>query len=144
MEDVANVEQDGKASSESGGAVEESGELEDDHEQQGSAEISGEGNPEHEVAAGMSYVVDLSVGTLVEDDPSMFHKSRKEVTQSHEAGVRELPENLQDLFDRPKETLPPEQAAWMKKVLLEFVDVLMKTDLDIGQFTALAHCPKTG
>ena len=143
MEDATTVEQDGKASSEPGGAVEQSGEMGEGHEQE-SVEISGKGNPEHKVAAGLSYVTELSAGTLAEEDPSVVHKSNKEVNQPHQAETRELPEHLQDLFDRAKELLTPEQAARVKKALLEFADVFAKTDLDIGQFTALVHYLKTG
>ena len=99
MEDATTVEQDGKASSEPGGAVEQSGEMGEGHEQE-SVEISGKGNPEHKVAAGLSYVTELSAGTLAEEDPSVVHKSNKEVNQPHQAETRELPEHLQDLFDR--------------------------------------------
>ena len=143
MEDATTVEQDGKASSEPGGAVEQSGEMGEGHEQE-SVEISGEGNPEHKVAAGLSYVTELSAGTLAEEDPSVVHKSNKEVNQPQQAETRELPEHLQDLFDRAKELLTPEQAARVKKALLEFADVFAKTDLDIGRFTALVHYLKTG
>ena len=143
MEDATTVEQDGKASSEPGGAVEQSGEMGKGHEQE-SVEISGKGNPEHKVAAGLSYVTELSAGTLAEEDPSVVHKSNKEVNQPHQAETRELPEHLQDLFDRAKELLTLEQAARVKKALLEFADVFAKTDLDIGQFTALVHYLKTG
>ena len=143
MEDVATVEQDGKAGSEPGGAVERSGETGEGHEQ-GSVEISGEGNPEHKVAAGLSYVADLLAGTLADDDPSVVHKSSKEVTQPPQAEMRELPDHLQDVFDRTKEILTPEQAAKVKKALLEFADVFVKTGLDIGWFTALVHYLKTG
>ena len=61
------------------------------------------------------------------------------VIQSPEAETRELSEHLQDLFDRAKEILTPEQAARVKKALLEFVDVFAKTALDIGLFTALVQ-----
>ena len=125
------------------GAVEQSGEMVEGHEQE-SVEISGEGNPEHKVAAGLSFVTELSAGTLAEEDPSVVHKSNKEVNQPQHAETRELPEHLQDLFDRAKELLTPEQAARVKKALLEFADVFAKTDLDIGQFTALVHYLKTG
>ena len=143
MEDVATVEQDGKASQEPGGAAERSGDMEECHEQQGSAEINGEGNLEHIVAAALSFVADLLVGTWAEDDPSVLHKSSKEITQPL-ADARELPEHLQDLFDRAKETLTPEQAAWVKEILLEFVNVFAETGFDIGQSTALFHYLKAG
>ena len=75
----------------------------------------------------------------------MVHKSNKEVNQPHQAEARELPEHLQDLFDRANELLSLEHAARVKKALkLEFADVFAKTDLDIGQFTALVHYLKTG
>ena len=69
------------------------------HEQE-SVEISGEGNPEHKVAAGLSYVTELSAGTLAEEDSSVVHKSNKEVNQPHQTETRQSPEHLQDLFDR--------------------------------------------
>ena len=144
MKDVVTTAQDVKASSQPAWAVQQSGETEEGHEQQGSEEISDKGNPDPKVVTWLSYIADLSAWTLSENDPSVVHKFSKEVTQPPEAEARELSEHQQDLFDRAKETLTSEQAAWMKKALLQVTDVFVKTDLGSGQFTALVQYLKTG
>ena len=64
--------------------------------------------------------------------------------QPAESWNGELPEHLQEMYDQAKKTLTTEQAAKVKKALLEFADVFASCDLDIGRFTALVHYLKTG
>ena len=48
------------------------------------------------------------------------------------------------MYDQAKKTFTSEEAAQVKKALLEFADVFASCDLDIRRFTALVHYLKTG
>ena len=99
---------------------------------------------EHKVAAGLSYVADLTSCTLEKERVSSAKVSVEDSNQSAESRYGELPEHLQEMYDQAKKTLTSEQAAKVKKALLEFADVFASCDLDIGRFTALVHYLKTG
>ena len=64
--------------------------------------------------------------------------------QPAESWNGELPEHSQEMYDQAKKTFTSEEAAQVKKALLEFADVFASYDLDIGRFTALVHYLKTG
>ena len=99
---------------------------------------------EHKVAAGLSYVADLTSCTLEQEVVSSAKVSVEGSKQPAESWNGELPEHLQEMYDQTKKTFTSEQAAKVKKALLEFADVFASCDLDIGRFTALVHDQTTG
>ena len=99
---------------------------------------------EHKVAAGLSYVADLTSCMLEKEGASsakVLVEGSKEPAESRNG---ELPEHSQEMYDQAKKTFTSEEAAQVKKALLEFTDVFASCDLDIGRFTALVHYLKTG
>ena len=68
------------------------------------------------------------------------------VGQSHfEVGQgKEVPEFLQDLFERSSESLSESEQVALSQLLREFQDVFSKGDLDIGHFSGFQHRIDTG
>ena len=56
----------------------------------------------------------------------------------------ELQEHLENLFQNSIKDLPQNQIPMVKNLLTEHQDVFAKTDLDLGNFTALYHEIDTG
>ena len=98
---------------------------------------------EHKVAAGLSYVADLTSCTLEKEGASSAKVLVEGSKQPAESRNGELSEHSQEMYNQAKKTFTSEEAAQVKKALLEFADVFASCDLDIGWFTALVHYLKT-
>ncbi len=66
------------------------------------------------------------------------------VDQQPRSSLPEVPEHLQDLFERSSAHLSEEQKEQVAKLLIEFEDVFARHDLDLGCFTAIKHHIDTG
>ena len=64
--------------------------------------------------------------------------------EAYDTQARRLPAHLQAMLYDAATRLSEEQAARLHELLLVFADVFATYDLDIGEFTALVHCIKTG
>ena len=112
------------------------------HEQQESVEISGEGNPEHTFAAGLSCVADLLAGVwhrvVLPWFPSLARRSLGLLRQKRENCHSICRICLTELkrFSSHSRQQEWRKFFWNCNCVCE--------DLDIGWFTALVHFLKTG
>ena len=56
----------------------------------------------------------------------------------------EIPEHVQDLFERSKQDLTPDEQIELKRLLVNNADAFSTHDLDLGSFDAIEHTVDTG
>ena len=90
----------------------------------------------------------LESGVAIDPDPALGHPDSSSTfdSSSTDASTTEklLPAHLQSMFEDAKKDLTMEQVELVQQALIEFTDVFVINDLDIGKFTALVHYIRTG